>query len=192
MRRVRNQKPKPKIDMKTKTVTTAELIEVLRGIDHATPIGFSALTDTRARKTGNPFAAILKLSKVTPFTGTNYSDAVNRQKSREGDLADFVAQAPQYEGIGGVLVQYKTTKTIAIAVQFNSALKQAGKPVFIARTQDGKLRVISKEYASRWVPVPAKPLNQSLENPILWRTYGVQNIISLRHNGVHYRVRQTA
>ena len=167
------------------SISRIQLVGLLASIGHATPIGFSALIEVKARKTANPYAThgIYKLSRVWPFVGTSYGDAVNRQREREDNVDYFVAQCPKYEYVGGVLVQYKTTGTLCVACQFNSAVKQAAKPIYFVGQPNGNLQPIAKEDIAPFLPPTYQATNQGVERPIIWRTYGVDTIISLRHDG---------
>ncbi len=175
-----------------KTITRLALIDLLASITRPQPIGIVALTDADALKTGNPFAQVWKLSKVNPFTGTDYGRAVNAQLTREGGEADFVPVSPRYTRISPALVQF-SNGNFAVPVQFNSHLKQASSPrFFVRRSLLSPLRPVSREVVAPFLK-EAKPSARQeaagVEKPIVWRTYGIASILRVAIGGETYRVR---
>lgn len=75
-------------------ITYSKLVEILAQSKGALPVGILATTDTKARKTGNPYGVILKTSRSVGFVGANYEKAVRREGERQGsDNAEtFVSQ----------------------------------------------------------------------------------------------------
>lgn len=65
------------------TLTYSQLIEKLSG-KGARIVGIEAVTDARARKTGNPHGTITKKSRSVGFVGANYENAVKREGERQG------------------------------------------------------------------------------------------------------------
>ncbi len=175
-----------------KTVTRLQLIDLLAGVKTATPIGFTALTDAGARKTGNPFAQVFKLSRVWPFTGTSYGNAVNRQLAREGSDAVFVPASPRYERLSPALVQFTNGK-FGVPVQFNPTLRQASRPLYLVRhTLLAPLQLVPKDAIAPFLPTPSvsnRQLDAGIESPIIWRTYGVESLLRVTLGGETYRVR---
>lgn len=176
-----------------KTINRSQLVDLLAGIQSPTPIGIVALTDTRARKTGNPFAQVFKLSRVWPMTATDYARAVNAQLAREGSPAEFVPLSPRYTRLSPALVQYVNTGTFAIPVQFNSQRVQAAKPRFFARVARlAPLRPVSRETVAPFMDKadePARQVEAGIVNPVYWRTYGVDSVLRLSLGGEVYRIR---
>lgn len=130
------------------------------------------------------------------MTGTNYENAVNRQREREGNVADFVAQSAKYEHIGGHLVRYKTTGNICLAVQFRqgSNYSQTSRAIYLARVSDvSPWVIVPHAMVSQWVDA-ANPYaaneGQDLNRAIIWRTYGLGGIVSLAVGGEKFRIRQ--
>jgi hypothetical protein len=48
------------------------------------PVGILAVTDTRSRKTGNPFGKVFKTIRAVGWVGASYARGVNRELSRQG------------------------------------------------------------------------------------------------------------
>ena len=173
-------------------ITRTELAALLANVSHAQPFSFSAFVDAMARKTACPYVAIRKLSVVNPFVGTSYQAAVNRQLDREGSVSDFIATSPKYRHLGGALVEYVTTQNKCVAVQFNSAniAAQARKPLYFAKRSASAPWVhVAHETVAAWVDRNSTPTNQGTDKPILWRTYGLANILSATIGGRRYSVR---
>ncbi len=175
-----------------KTITRHALVDLLASVTRPQPIGLVALVDARARKTGNPNVQTFKLSRVHPFTGTDYGDSVNRQLTREGAPADFVPVSPKYKRISPALVQF-SNGNFAIPVQFNSHLKQASAPRFFARRALlAPLRPVDRASVAPFLPEVAPSARQAeagIESEIKWRTYGVESILRIALGGETYRVR---
>jgi hypothetical protein len=83
-----------------KTITTAELIELLRDTKGAMIVGVESLTDAKATKKDrvtkapNTFGDIFKKSRSVVMMGANYEASVNRQHEREhGSEGEFIADS---------------------------------------------------------------------------------------------------
>lgn len=170
-----------------KTITQPQFAEILRGITHALPISFSALVDARARKTGNPFGEIRKISRVQAFTGFDYENSVNRQLDREGKTQlEFTAKERSWgQRISPALVE-KDGKLYLVA-----KIQRADKPVYLHKSKQGFWKVISKELIAAFLPAFKPATNQGTEKEIVYRNYSLENIVSLSMNGERYRVRET-
>ncbi len=179
-----------------KTVTRYQLVDLLASVKTATPIGFTALTVVPHRKTGCPFPQVFKLSHVWPFTGTSYGNAVNRQMDREGnpDAGSFVPASPRYERLSPALVQFTNGK-FGVPVQFNPTLRQASRPLYLVRrTLLAPLQLVPKDTVAPFLPTPsvsARQVEAGVENPIVWRTYGVESLLRVTLGGETYRVRDS-
>ncbi len=175
-----------------KTITRHALVDLLANVKTPQPIGLVALTDAGARKTGNPYVQTFKLSRVWPFIGKDYGKAVNAQLTREGSEAAFVPVSPRYTRISAALVKF-ANGNFAVPVQFNSQLTQASRPRYFARKALlAPLRPIDKASVAPFLPVsapPARQLEAGIENPIVWRTYGIASILRIAIGGETYRVR---
>lgn len=76
-----------------KTISHAELVELIKNTKGAFPIGLLTNTEAKARKTGNPFGEIRKISRLVGFCGAKYEDAVNREGGRQGVDTNFEAES---------------------------------------------------------------------------------------------------
>lgn len=77
------------------TITYSELIALVRASKGAQPVGVEAITDAKAKKTGNPYGSIRKHTRAVGFIGANYAKSIEREQIRQGvDAAKnaFVAE----------------------------------------------------------------------------------------------------
>ncbi len=169
-----------------KTITVNQLRNALMGINHALPLNISALVDARPRKTGNPFAAIAKLSVVNGMTGFDYEASVNRQLGREEKETDFSAAARSWgQVISPALVENKGEYYLRLKVE------STRKPVYLTKRTAGNPWVVTaKEIIDNYLPPIAKAQNQGTEKEIIYRNYKLSSLVSVSMNGERYRIRQ--
>ena len=92
-------------------LTHEELKDYFLTIKHAVPCTITTMTIPEMRKTHNPYFG--KIKKVVKdnnvFIGYNYGRSVNRQRVKEGLLADFIPQSRKWGErlFGTPLVFYK-------------------------------------------------------------------------------------
>lgn len=143
------------------------------------------LTDARAKKTGNPYAKITKLSKVSVILNSDYVKAVTNQLKREDKAATDYKQGintnpltfgenNQFIGVndkGEFLLQYRPNDN--------------SNPLTIYFA-DGKR--VQKTEIAQYLPTPSKPTNQGTEREILWRKVKLSNVLRLTVNGTTYTV----
>jgi hypothetical protein len=168
-----------------KTINETQLVEILAAVKGAQPVTISALVDAKARKTGNPFRSIRKLSKVNGFTGADYEASVNRQLDREGKgQLSFTANERKWgERVGPALVK-KDDKFYLVIQPQNTA-----KPVYFGEQADGMLRHVSKDTIAAFLPPVRHAENQGTDKEIVYRNYSVANIAAISIGGTRYRVR---
>ena len=75
------------------TITHSQLVALLAGLPGVVFMGILALTDSRCRKTGNPFGIVLKTTLTSATVGASYEAGVNREGDRQGQDAQFQAGA---------------------------------------------------------------------------------------------------
>jgi len=179
-----------------KTITQAQLLALLSNVKSACPIGFTALTDARPHKTGNPFAEIRKLSRVWPIAGANYESAVNRALAREGEEATFQAKRAQYDRISPCLGIMRGTGNPVLLCAFSPRATQSAPPAyFVRKTAGGPLVHVPKETIAPFIPqretVSARQADAGLSasDCVVWRAFGLGNILSISLNGERYKIR---
>ena len=168
-----------------KTINQSQLADILRSVKGAAPITISALVDARARKTGNPFKEVLKLSKVNGMTGANYEASVNRQHDREGTTPAFEARERSWgERISSALVENKGKLYLAIQPQ------RTAQPVYFGRNDKGVLMQVKKEAVAPFLPEKKSSAEaQGVDKEIVYRNYSLTSITALSIGGEKYRVR---
>lgn len=171
----------------TKTISVSALADILRAVKGACPVTITALTDAKARKTGNPYSEVLKLARVNGMTGVDYAAAVERQQEREGKEVGFEARAPWYDRECGTLGKHKKTGELYLLLKPNRTID---RPTYFGRNGAGVLIQVPKTKIADFLPPyrSAAP-SQGVDKEIPWRTYGLAGISQIAIGGQRYRVR---
>lgn len=168
-----------------KTISRDQLISILTNVDRATPVTMTCMTDARARKTGNPFESIHKLSTVNGFIGFDYESVVNRQLTREGKDANFVSNSRSWGShVSKCLVQKGTKLYLAFKPQSST------EPLFYGK-KDGKLLRTSRKAIEAFLPAKKEggSETQGTDTAVQYRNYDVDNIMTLTINKEKFYVR---
>lgn len=168
-----------------KTISQGQLASILRNVKGATPITISAFVDARARKTGNPFTEVRKLSQVNGFTGADYEASVNRQQAREGSVPAFEARERSWgERIAPALVENKGKLFLPIQP------RSTKKPIYFGRNKMGVLMQIRKDVIASFLPAERSSAEaQGVEKEVVYRNYALENIVQISIGGEKFRVR---
>ena len=164
------------VDMKA--LTQAALVAVLAEVKGATFATLITETDSRCRKTGNPYGNVRKVSRVNVTLGFQYAAAVNRQRTREGAEADFEA-APRQWGVrlpGTMLVEHKGKQYLETKVE-----RSLGHQYFSETGQ-----ALTDAQVAPFLPVRSGPGRQDVEKEIMVRDYSLDSIRSLAFKGEQY------
>ena len=165
-----------------KTITHQELVEVLRAHKGATPISFSAFTTVKARKTGNPYDAILKFSIVNAFTGHDYEASVNRQLVREGQAPDFQERGRSWgTNINNILSEKDGKFYLRVRPLKTSS------PLYFVKV-GGTIKRVDKTKIQAFLPPTYHSQIQNTSTEILHREYLVTNLRSVTLGGVRYEI----
>ena len=172
------------------SIPESHLVEILSNQKGAAPVTLSAMTDTKARKTGNPYKAIYKFAVVNGMIGVNYENAVNRQQVREGAVeGTFEAKARQWgEQVNKSLVVNGDKYYISIV----NPKSCKAKPRYYGQRTDGSLVRISSEIAKQFIPEHKKATNQGTDKEIVFRNYSLGNIRTVAIGGKKYRIAREA
>lgn len=172
------------------SIPETELIKILSNQKGATPVTLSAMTDTKARKTGNPYKAIFKFAVVNGMIGVDYENAVNRQQVREGaNEGTFEAQSRQWgEQVNKSLVVNGDKYYISIV----NPKSCKSNPRYYGQRTDGSLVRISSEIAKQFIPEHKKATNQGTAREIVFRNYSLGNIRTIAIGGKKYRIAREA
>lgn len=156
-------------------LTPYELKEYLLTIRHAMPCTFLAETTPDMNKTGNPYwGRVTKKVNINVFVGFNYGKSVNRQRSKEGLLADFIPRPRKWgERIYPTPVIYHKQKWY-METRF---LHDVWPTFFI----DGKY--VSYNIIKPYLNDVHIPYNQGVKKPIFCRDYSLESIKEINING---------
>lgn len=167
-----------------RSVSPAEVAQLLSSLNHATPVTFSALTvaDTLPNS-----PEILKLSSVSAFTGCHYEGSVNRQLLREGKgQLSFTAAARKWgTRTRPALVEHKGAAYLPAHVL-------GARTVYLVRAEDGTLRITTKDLIAKYLRKVESPRNQGVDKPIIYRDYSLANLVSLSFNRQRLRITRAA
>jgi len=96
-----------------KAINQAQLVEILGARKGNIFAQVLSLTDSKARKTGNPYGVILKRSAASVSIGTDYERAVNTTAEREGNANAGTFKAESiWNGKGEHLVPNKIVRHV--------------------------------------------------------------------------------
>ena len=166
-----------------KALTQDELVQVLRKPGNVI-VGIDSLTDSKARKTGNPFGTIFKRTRCVAMVGAEYGKAVNRQGEREGFKAEFVADSlPWGEWlIANKVITHKGE--LYLRTQTTAGMRRKRPAIVRYIGEDGN--PIAREKALEYVPASkgsAKQEKCGVYGEVMVRTIKMANILRLRING---------
>jgi hypothetical protein len=139
-------------------------------------VSFVASTEPRLRA-GNPFPGLRKVSKINGVLNFNYTAAVNRQREREGMVADFVAE-PRKWGVrmeGTPLVYHNGKHYIECKVERSEVV------AYIMPD----LSPVDPDEVAKWLPSRHSG-RQAVEKTIVLRDFAVENLRSIRMKGTEY------
>ncbi len=174
---------------KTLTISVSQMADLLKQIKGARPLTISALTDTRARKTGNPYAEVLKLTHINGFVGVDYAASVERQQTKDGQPVGFEAKRHAWgDKVCSALRQHRTNGKLYLTMQPRKVLD---KQVFFGRNpSSGALVQVPKARIASFLPEKrsAAP-SQGVEHEVITRDYSLDNITAITLDGQAYRVR---
>lgn len=171
-----------------KQVTTAQLAAILAektltaGMPTFATVEY--ITDAKLKKTGNPYANVLKQSRVNILLNSEYKKAVTNQLAREGKDAN------EYQ-------QGKNTMPIEKCQNNNFFGYYEGKPVIEYRPNDNvkaqttylhEGKEISREQIAAFLPAKSKPTNQGTERVIKWNKLYLEKVIRLSLLGETYEI----
>lgn len=187
----------------TNTITRTALLARLTA-PGAVIASFGTVTDSRARKTGNPFGVIMKTARFTGMVGADYEKMVQRQEAKpgavlwrmrngEGEAPAFQAEPLPWgqwvEGQEGKVITHKGN--LYLRVSFPPNIRQP-KARVTYRTQEG--RFIPAREALQFIPAPKPSARQEAvgvtgEAEVKVRTFALDSIRYVKIDGTLYRVK---
>jgi len=160
-------------------------------------VGIDALTDARAKKTGNPFAKVEKLSRFVGFIGMDYERSVNRELETQGKEASFESKPLPWgewmkceDGkISRKIITHKGKLYFAATSNRKIRSKRKANVQFYA---DGL--PVEKEAVAAFLPVKKTSTRQSeagLEEGAVQverRSFAFSSVKRIRFNGKNYAI----
>ena len=144
------------------TLTHSQFIQILTSRKGAAIVGVEALTDAKARKTGNPHGAIFKHVRAVGFVGADYERSVQREGARQDApaAASFEAMSlPWGEWhLAGKVISHKG----AFYLRTQSTPGQRNRqPARLLSYRDAKGLFLSKEAVRPFLPAPSVSARQA-------------------------------
>lgn len=175
-----------------KSLNYAQFLHLLSQPTGARPVGLTTYTDSKARKTGNPFGQIFKHCRSVGFVGAHYESAVNRQLRREDKEGNFSGESLPW---GEWLVPNKVIShkgEYYLRVQTSPGQRQR-QPARVLAYYAPNGEAIPKTVARSYITVSAPSAKQAgagltSESEIMVRTYKFSSIRRVRINGETYRL----
>ena len=178
------------------TLTHSQFIQILTSRKGAAIVGVEALTDAKARKTGNPHGAIFKHVRAVGFVGADYERSVQREGARQDApaAASFEAMSlPWGEWhLAGKVISHKG----AFYLRTQSTPGQRNRqPARLLSYRDAKGLFLSKEAVRPFLPAPSVSARQAAVGigndasaQVAVRTYAFASIRKVRVNGETFKL----
>lgn len=164
-------------------VSLAHLLGILAINRGARIVTFTAHTDARLRKTGNPLPEkrATKIARVNGIVNFKYTNSVNNQREREGNDRDFVAQPRAW---GKRLAGYPF-----VAHNGNLYLEVKIERVLDVQFEDANGEPLAREQVAPFLPARHDSgETQGVDKAIILTDYKVQNIRELTIDGERYTI----
>lgn len=183
------------------TLTHSALIATLNAHKGACIVGISALTDSKARKTGNPHGTIFKDIRAVGFVGADYQSAVQRQGERVGatEASEFKAKPLPWgvwvEGMEGKVIAHKGGHYLRTQTTPGQRKRQPAKLIgyrndkgeFLPHAEVKPFLPIAKA-SERQAAVGVGGEDGTQSEQIMVRTYAFDSIRKVRVNGQTFKL----
>ena len=157
-------------------ISSAAFVSMLYSVRGATMVSFIASTEPKL-KAGNPFPGLRKITKIGGVLNFNYQKAVNRQREREGIVADFVAEPRKWgQRVEGTPIVTHNGKFYVEAKIERSEIMGYIMP---------DLSMVDEHEVLNWLPSRHSG-RQHVEKTIILRDFAVENLRSMRLKGNEY------
>ena len=175
-----------------KKLTHSSFVAMLSALKGAAIVGITARTDSKARKTGNPFGTIFKTVRAVGFVGADYGGAVERQGARVGVDASAFEAAPLPWGqwladAMGKVITHKGSFYLRTQTTPGQRKRQAAKVLGYV-SADGT--VLERSEVAPFLPAPSVSRKQAAvgvgmeaAEQIMVRTYAFESIKRVRFAG---------
>ena len=164
-------------------MNTAMVHNILDGIKGAKILSIVYTSEVKARKTGNPYKSIRKVSKINAMINYHYEDGVKRRLAAEGkNPNDFSAGSSWHSPVmvnGRMTAFCKHNKTGAEYLRL--MLNRVISTQYFA---DGK--PVEKSEIEEFLPKKNSYSGQGLNNSMKVITLGIDNVLEITVNGKTY------
>lgn len=165
-----------------KTITIGEL-QALLSVNFGNQfVTLTTKTDARLKKGGNELGKVYKVSRVNAAVNFNYSNAVNRQRCREGEYPDFEPEPRKW----GVRIPHTPFVTHKGKVYLEAKVER----VLFHRYEDEQGRVLADEQVRPFLPKRTdNKEHQGVEREVLVRDYDFASIVTITLRGEDYEIK---
>ncbi len=177
-----------KTTAKITTISRKSLVEKLLTLRGASFITVTTTTDSRAKKTNNPYGKIYKTAVANCQVNFHYDTAVLNRLAKEGKDASVFERGESWhepykpDGILTPLcVKKGETEPEYLRVRH---LLAVGEPVYT--TEDGT--ELTEEEVRPFLPKPSEYKNQGTDEPIKFLVYSLSSIKIIKMGGDTYFV----
>lgn len=178
---------------KSKSLNHFELTNLIRQTKGAAIIGILAVTDCKARKTGNPFGVILKTVRAVGFCGANYGNAVLNEGLREEKSINFVSESLPWGSwlIPNKVIEHKGDLYLRLQSTAGQRQRQPAK-VLGYQTETGQ--PLNFEQIKSFLPAKSESQKQiaagiDAGKTVEVRTYKFSSLKVVRINGQTYQIK---
>lgn len=170
-------------------ITHSQLIELVKSNKGAIALCVESVTDSKARKTGNPFGLIMKRARSSALCGVDYEAAVNRSLANQGDAPVFTSESI-WNGKGryvvpNKIVEHIETKRLYLAMQASDAQYEAFPAKVSYETTTGE--EIPYDKAEPFLPEKKRSVKQEAygleNNQRNVRMYALDSITAIHYKG---------
>lgn len=183
-------------------ITQQELVDLTRQLQTRRGSGTNFFSVTQITKENtnkvpgfNPFVLtglkngksyIAKVSQVNGMYGHNYEEDVNRQREREGGVADFVAKQTKYEPVEGTNAFVMLDGQLYLRYKPRSVAKSF-KPVLLKNTGgDTSFEVLDKQQVQQYIKRVDPGQYQGVQQGREIRKISLASIAAININGKDY------
>lgn len=169
-------------------ISKQQFVDLLLNIRGATFITITTKTDTKAKKTGNPYGTILKTNTINGQVNFHYDKAVLTKLAKEGKNPDVFEQGNSWHQPympNGLLTPLATKKgeTIPNYLRIRH-LNTIGNTIYTTETGTQ----LTEEQVTPFLKTPSRYSNQGTDEPVRFLTYSLDSIITATINGQTYLI----
>lgn len=181
----------------SETITHQQLRDLIaQAVTGSMPVGILAVTDTRSRKTGNPWRTVFKTVRAVGWVGARYAAAVRREGDRQGaDASAFQAASLPWGqwDVPGKVIAHKGAYYLRTQATPGMRRQQPARVLGYHAADSGE--TLTREQVAPFLPVESGSAKQAAaglsDNPReqIWvGTYAFASLRKVRIAGRTYTV----